>query len=1198
VSDREKKLEELFQVAAQLGPDEREGFFRRHCAGDPKLRDELEALLAFDEEETKEFLRAPVLASGAPMTEVATEIVDSWGGGVSGELVPERIGRYRVIERIGEGGMGTVYLAEQERPVRRMVALKIVKPGLDIRKVQARFERERQTLALMDHPCIAQIYDGGATDTGRPYFVMEYAPGQPITQYADDRQLGLRERLQLFCQVCDAVHHAHQKGIIHRDIKPTNVIVTEGSGRPVPKVIDFGIARPVDQVAHAGRRQTKITEVLGTSMYMSPEQAFPGDRGVDIRTDVYSLGVLLFELLCGAQPYEPTRLRAAPADVQRMLQEEDAPAPSTRLTRLGKAEVEELAARRGLDGRELGRRLAGDLDWVVLKAIDRDRERRYASASGLAYDVRLHLRHEPVLAGPPGVGYRLSKLLRRHRVSVAAGAMVLVALVLGIIGLAYGFVTAEHKRSEAEVAAREAKAAERLAGLERQAANEARAVAEKESMLAGQIRDFLVNVIALADPAGESFAPDPTLYEVLRKAGQDVDASFVGSPEAELAIRCALGRAFHSVGRLEDAEEHLRLALDLQQGLLGTTREETYELMWELAQVYADGAERSAFLLTNRAAALGTRLIAERDEDLGSELHGLLRHSLNIDTTQAIASFERADELAGRSLGAEDPLWKIVADVYEATGFYLAYTWHDSDAQPLLERALSIRRQRGTEPTDIARSLRMIGLIECRQGAYARAEEIIAESLDIYAEFLPENHWLLSSTRSLQGEALSGLGFDEEAERLLLQSHEELLGIRGLTSRAGLESAWRLVQHHEERGRDARYFRAELREAFARCRNAPGRWERQPAAFGDRCGELVAALEGVDEYVTRERHVMREQRGRDATYEVMLETVLGLRRQLLEDDDPLAIIVTRALWEYSLDLPRDVDPVFLRQLYEDILRVLEPYTDELPDDVADVCHALASLAWGQNDLGRAETYYRRAAEIYRGTYGERPTFDTMAIEGTLRVLLRRQGRHDEIEQQLIETWNDCVAAYGPSHELSTLAASNLVELYDDGGQPERADSYLRAHLEGRIAPDRDAARLEWLARLTVQSPGRSPELYELAHRAARRATELEPELAAAHASLAAACYRLGRYEEALAIGERAQALREPGSARDFGFELLAHRALGDERSARGAWIQVQNHRCEFDSHRDGGYLPTEVVEWLRDARGYDRWPAPDFSSET
>ena len=866
MNDREKKLEELFQVAVQLGPEEREGFFQRHCGDDSSLRAELDQLLAFDQEETKEFLRAPVLASGTPMTEIATEIVDSWGGGVAGELVPERIGRYRVIERIGEGGMGTVYLAEQERPVRRLVALKIVKPGLDSKKVQARFERERQTLALMDHPCIAHIYDGGSTDAGRPFFVMEYAPGSTITAFADERRLTIQERLKLFCQVCDAVHHAHQKGIIHRDIKPNNVIVTESSGRAVPKVIDFGIARPVDEGNDVGRGQTKLTEVIGTCFYMSPEQAYPGNQGVDIRTDVYSLGVLLFELLSGSMPYEPTRLSSGPADVQRMLQEEDAPAPSTRLTRLGRSEVEAVANRRGIDGRELARRLAGDLDWVVLKAIDRDRERRYASASGLAYDVRLHLRDEPVLAGPPGVGYRLSKLLRRHRVFVAAGSVVLAALIVGVIGLAWGLVAADRKRGEAEVAAREARSAEAEAESARKAAIKARHDAETESALAGQIRDFLVEMIALADPAGESFAPDPTLYDVLRKAGEDVEASLSGAPEAELAVRRAFGMAFHSVGRLEEAEEHLRLALDLQRGLLQATPEETYELTWQLTQVYADGAERNASTLTTRMAALsfGVGILSKRDADLGLEMGRVMHHSQHIDTLKTMASFEFADELAERTLGATDPLWKVIADLYEATGFYLAYAWHESDALPLLERALEIRRRRGSEPTDIARSLRAIGLIECQRGEYHRAEEIISESLEIYTEFLPASHWLLSSTRSLLGEVWSELGFDENAEELLLASHEELLAIRGPDSRAGLESAWRLVRHYETRGNEqlARYFRDDLREAFAFCRNSPERWGRQSAAFGSRYALVGRDARGprrVHRPRTARRHALRSR---------------------------------------------------------------------------------------------------------------------------------------------------------------------------------------------------------------------------------------------------------------------------------------------------------------------------------------------------
>ncbi len=485
------RAKSLFLNASDLAdPAERAAYLERECGGDAELRQRVEALLAahygggpsvegdaggmsgpappaiveatvdVDAETlpSPELVTREMSSDGADSTVADAGRADRSGGFLAGPMIA---GRFKLLEVLGEGGMGTVYLAEQSAPVRRMVALKLIKIGMDSRVVLARFDAERQALALMDHPNIARVYDGGTTEAGQPFFVMELVRGEPITDYCDRRRLSVRARLELFVFVCQAVQHAHQKGIIHRDLKPSNVMVTEVDGRATPKVIDFGVAKATE-LRLTDQSLGETGAVVGTPTYMSPEQADPSSMDIDTRTDVYALGVILYELLAGSPPIDAKQFkRGAILEMLRMVREVDPPKPSTKVSTADA--LPSISANRDIEPAHLKRVLQGDLDWIVMMALEKDRGRRYATANGFAADILRHLAHEPVVAAPPSRAYRLRKFVRKHRGAVIAASLVLFALLAGMAGTTWGLFEAKRQEAAANHYADEAKAQARVA---------------------------------------------------------------------------------------------------------------------------------------------------------------------------------------------------------------------------------------------------------------------------------------------------------------------------------------------------------------------------------------------------------------------------------------------------------------------------------------------------------------------------------------------------------------------------------------------------------------------------------------------------------------------------------------------------------------------------------------------------------------
>lgn len=528
------------------------------------------------------------------------ETVDARGAASSTGPLPAAateqgsIGPYRILERIGEGGMGVVYLAAQESPVRRRVALKVVKPGMDSDQVVARFEAERQALALMDHPNIARVLDGGSTAAGRPYFVMELVKGSPIAEYCDRRRLSTRERLEIFIPVCQAIQHAHQKGVIHRDIKPSNILVTEFDGKPLAKVIDFGVAKAMDHRLTERTMFTQLGAVMGTLEYMSPEQADLGVMDVDTRTDVYSLGVVLYELLTGSTPLERRRLKqAAYTEILRRIRDEDPPRPSTRLSGSGEA-LSSISARRRIDPGRLTRLIKGDLDWIVMRAIDKDRARRYDSAGGLARDIERYLAGEPVEAGPPSAGYRLGKLARKHR-GVIATAGAFVGLLVVAAGVSTALAVREHRAQTralelaraAEVERSRATAAERVALAEeaksRAAAAEAKAVLEF----------FETKVLAAARPKEQEggLGIEATIHDAVDAALPGIDQAFIDKPAVGASIRHAIGQTYWYLGKPDRALAQLEQSLAIRRKTLGPDDPATLESMVDLGMILQESGQ-------------------------------------------------------------------------------------------------------------------------------------------------------------------------------------------------------------------------------------------------------------------------------------------------------------------------------------------------------------------------------------------------------------------------------------------------------------------------------------------------------------------------------------------------------------------------------------------------------------------------------
>jgi serine/threonine protein kinase/tetratricopeptide (TPR) repeat protein len=622
--------ESLFAAALErVTEGERRAFLDRACAGDGDLRRRVERLLAAHDRSTG-ILDQPAGPTGPAE---ATAPADTRGvslplGECAGALVA---GRYRLLEAVGEGGMGTVWAAEQVEPVRRKVALKLIKPGMDSKTVLARFDAERQALAVMDHPSIARVLDGGATGAGRPFFVMEYVEGVPLTRYCDEARLSIAERLALFVAACRAVQHAHTKGVIHRDLKPGNVLVGVYDGRAVPKVIDFGLAKAMDRRLTDRTLETAPGVMMGTPLYISPEQAESSSPDVDTRTDVYALGVILYELLTGTTPLEPMRFRgAAWHEILRLIKEEEPPRPSARLS--GSESLPSVAARRQEEPLRLTRRVRGDLDWIVMRCLEKDRSRRYGTAEGLARDIQNYLADEPVEACPPSAGYRLRKFVRRNRGPVLAGSAILLLLAGGIVGTTWGLVRADRANARAQ---------KRLEQIEKGS-------------------EILVSVFTDLDPRAEEKEGRPLraiLGDRLDRAAADLEGDAVGDPLVVANLQVRLGRTYLALGHAVKAKELFTKALAIRRARLGADHEETLAVMSQQASALREVGELGdAISLYERVRDAQVRTLgADHRDTLATGSHLAVTYFKAGRSTEACTLLERVRDALLEKHGPDDP---------------------------------------------------------------------------------------------------------------------------------------------------------------------------------------------------------------------------------------------------------------------------------------------------------------------------------------------------------------------------------------------------------------------------------------------------------------------------------------------------------------------------------------------------------------
>jgi serine/threonine protein kinase/Tfp pilus assembly protein PilF len=910
----------------------------------------------------------------------------------SAETAGTLIGHYHLLQKIGEGGMGEVWLAEQKEPVRRRVALKLVKAGMNTREVMARFSSERQALALMDHHAIARVFDAGATPNGAPYFAMEYVAGVPITTYCDNHKLSTRERLELFTLVCEGVQHAHQKAIIHRDLKPSNILVTELDGHAAPKIIDFGVAKALSQKLIADTMFTRVGTLLGTPEYMSPEQANSSGEDIDTRSDVYSLGIILYELLAGAPPLDFRKI--AFDEFMRRLRDEEPPKPSTKIRTQDPATSTEVARNRHTEPLTLANQVRGDLDSIALKALEKNRMRRYGSPSDLAADIGRYLKNEAVLAVPPSAAYRARKFARRYRASLAtACAFALVLVAAAAVSI-------------------------------RQSLRENREAAEAQAVNDFLQKDLLAQASASVQ-AGTHAKPDPDLKvrTALDRAAARITGKFDGQPDVEAAIRDTIGVTYMDLGLYAEARTQLQRALDLHRQVQGARNPRTLRTLDYLGHTaYDQGKYPEAEALLSQSLEMQRRVSGPENPDTLDTLNNLAATYWSEGKyPQAEALYTPTLEVQRRVLGPENPKTLLsminLANVYFSEGKY-------AQAESLYFQALeSSNRVMGPEHPSTLLTMNDLAGAYYSEGKYAQAEALYTQVLDISRRVLgPEHPSTLTPAMNLASVYYKQSKYPQ-AEALYSQTLEIQRRILGPEHSSTLNTLINLAMTEVSEGR---YSQAETHYSQGA--------EISRRVLGPKHPFTLAFMSDMpDPFYLQGKYVQAE---------ALFAQALAADRLILGPEHPS-----------TLDTLADIGFMYQREGKYDSAetysaQALAGRRHALGPDHLDTMDAQANLALAfvsQGKIAESEPLARENLEFDRKNLPEE--WQRFRAETLLGASLALQKKYTEAEPLLVEGYQGLMERKGrmdvPDWYYVDRAHEWLVQLYQAWGKPEKAAEWKK-----------------------------------------------------------------------------------------------------------------------------------------------------------